>query len=32
VGKPCYIIAKSWFTNYKRYIFYKEVRTHSKPV
>lgn len=32
VGKPSYLITKTWWKNYKLYVFYKEVKSHNKPV
>eukprot|EP00347_Sterkiella_histriomuscorum_P018454 403345455 len=32
VGKPSFLINKTWWRNYKIYVFYKDVNSHNKPV
>lgn len=31
VGRPSYLISKNWWRNYKKYIFYSDVKGHNKP-
>lgn len=31
VGKPSYLITKTWWQNYKQYVFYQDVKSHNKP-
>lgn len=32
VGQAAYLINKKWWRNYKQYIFYREVKSNTKPV
>jgi len=31
VGQPSFLVSKAWWRRYKDYVFYKEVKSHSKP-
>ncbi len=32
VGEAVFLVNKKWWKNYKQYIFYREVKSNTKPV